>query len=167
MRPDSTVVGETDVGSSISSGNPLTARLNPGNYKPTVAESRGDLTYVLNRGTGIPCVTTTKIVTTHPGLTRCQVAHDVYSANGKTLLVERGSTIIGEQTSALTHGQARVFALWNTLETPEGIRVTPGQSRRRFARRIRASCQSELSLLAAVRRCHHDQHDWRHRQRIQ
>ena len=123
IRPDSTVVGETDVGSSISSGNPLTARLSPGNYKPTVAESRGDLTYVLNRGTGIPCVTTTKIVTTHPGLTRCQVARDVYSANGKTLLVERGSTIIGEQTSALTHGQARVFVLWNTLETPEGIRV--------------------------------------------
>lgn len=123
VRPDSTVVRETDVGSSISSGNPLTARLNPGNYKPTVAENRGDLTYVLNRGTGIPCVTTTKIVTTHPGLTRCQVTRDVYSANGKTLLIERGSTIIGEQTSALTQGQARVFVLWNTLETPEGIRV--------------------------------------------
>jgi type IV secretion system protein virB10 len=120
---DGAETGEADGGAPAPSGNPLTAKLRPGTYQSAVAENRGDLTYVLNRGTGIPCVTTTKIVTTHPGLTRCQVTRDVYSANGKTLLIERGSTIIGEQTSALTHGQARVFVLWNTLETPEGIRV--------------------------------------------
>ena len=118
------VEGSLPAGGSPSlSGNALTAKLRPGAYQPTSAENRGDLTYVLGRGTGIPCVTTSKIVTTHPGLTRCQVTQDVYSANGKTLLVERGSTVIGEQTSALTQGQARVFVLWNTLETPEGIRV--------------------------------------------
>ena len=122
-QSDREAVGETEDVASAPSGNLLAAKLRPGTYQAAVAENRGDLTYVLNRGTGIPCVTTTKIVTTHPGLTRCQVTRDVYSANGKTLLVERGSTIIGEQTSALTHGQARVFVLWNTLETPEGIRV--------------------------------------------
>lgn len=122
-QSDRVAVGETEDVASAPSGNLLAAKLRPGTYQAAVAENRGDLTYVLNRGTGIPCVTTTKIVTTHPGLTRCQVTRDVYSANGKTLLVERGSTIIGEQTSALTHGQARVFVLWNTLETPEGIRV--------------------------------------------
>ena len=122
-QSDRAAVGETEDAASAPSGNLLAAKLRPGTYQAAVAENRGDLTYVLNRGTGIPCVTTTKIVTTHPGLTRCQVTRDVYSANGKTLLVERGSSIIGEQTSALTHGQARVFVLWNTLETPEGIRV--------------------------------------------
>ena len=122
-QSDRAAVGETEDVASAPSGNLLAAKLRPGTYQAAVAENRGDLTYVLNRGTGIPCVTTTKIVTTHPGLTRCQVTRDVYSANGKTLLAERGSTIIGEQTSALTHGQARVFVLWNTLETPEGIRV--------------------------------------------
>ncbi|UOO84356.1 type IV secretion system protein VirB10 [Neisseria dumasiana] len=116
--------GNLSTGSiSSPSDNALTAKLRPGAYQTALAENRGDLTYVLGRGTGIPCVTTSKIVTTHPGLTRCQVTKDVYSANGKTLLVERGSTVIGEQTSALTQGQARVFVLWNTLETPEGIRV--------------------------------------------
>lgn len=118
-----TATDATEGGASAPQGNPLTAKLRPGTYQAAVAENRGDLTYVLNRGTGIPCVTTTRIVTTHPGLTRCQVTRDVYSANGKTLLVERGSTIIGEQTSALTQGQARVFVLWNTLETPNGVRV--------------------------------------------
>lgn len=109
--------------SGSGGGNRLTERLQSGVYRAGVAENRGDTTYLLARGTGIPCVTTTKIVTTHPGLTRCQVEKDVYSANGKTLLVERGATIIGEQTAALTHGQARVFALWSELETPAGVRV--------------------------------------------
>ena len=51
------------------------------------------------------------------------MSKDVYSANGKTLLIERGSKIIGEQTSALLQGQARVFVLWNELETPSGVKV--------------------------------------------
>ena len=54
---------------------------------------------------------------------RCIVSKDVYSANGQTLLIERGSKIIGEQTSALLQGQARVFVLWNELETPTGVKV--------------------------------------------
>ena len=116
-------IGSMDETAGTDSGNPLTAKLRPGVYRATQAEDRGDPTYLMSRGTGISCVTTTKIVTTHPGLVRCQITKDVYSADGSTLLVERGSTVIGEQTSALTQGQARVFALWNTLETPEGIRV--------------------------------------------
>ncbi|WP_432761032.1 type IV secretion system protein VirB10 [Neisseria subflava] len=87
------------------------------------AQQRGDLTYLLAKGTNIPCGLDTKIVTTQPGFTRCIVSKDVYSANGQTLLIERGSKIIGEQTSALLQGQARVFVLWNELETPTGVKV--------------------------------------------
>lgn len=124
---ESAAAAEADGGSlaaeSGSGGNRLTDRLRSGVYRAALATDRGDTTYLLARGTGIPCVTTTKIVTTHPGLTRCQVRNDVYSANGKTLLIERGSIVIGEQTSALTHGQARIFALWSEMETPSGVRV--------------------------------------------
>ncbi len=124
---ESAAAAEADGGSlaaeSGSGGNRLTDRLRSGVYRAALATDRGDTTYLLARGTGIPCVTTTKIVTTHPGLTRCQVRNDVYSANGKTLLIEHGSIVIGEQTSALTHGQARIFALWSEMETPSGVRV--------------------------------------------
>lgn len=62
-------------------------------------------------------------MTTHPGITRCVVNKDIYSANGKTLLIDRGSEIIGEQTTAMVQGQARVFILWTTIETPQGVSI--------------------------------------------
>jgi hypothetical protein len=98
-------------------------RLNPTQTVATQAEQRGDVTYLLSKGTNIPCTLDTKIVTTLPGFTRCVVMKDIYSANGKVLLVERGSKVVGEQTAALLQGQARVFVLWNEVETPYGIHI--------------------------------------------
>ena len=98
-------------------------RLNPTQTAATQAEQRGDVTYLLSKGTNIPCTLDTKIVTTLPGFTRCVVMKDIYSANGKVLLVERGSKVVGEQTAALLQGQARVFVLWNEVETPYGIHI--------------------------------------------
>ncbi|WP_434779093.1 type IV secretion system protein VirB10 [Neisseria sp. Ec49-e6-T10] len=96
--------------------------------KPTVtfqatAQRRIDSTYLLSKGTNIPCTLDTQIITTHAGFTRCLVTKDVYSANGRVLLLERGSKLVGEQTSALVQGQARVFVLWNEVETPNGVKV--------------------------------------------
>ena len=108
---------------SGSSGNGFGSRLNATTTASVKAQQRGDLTYLLAKGTNIRCGLDTKIVTTQPGFARCIVAKDVYSANGKTLLVERGSKVIGEQTSALLQGQAQVFVLWNELETPSGVKV--------------------------------------------
>jgi type IV secretion system protein VirB10 len=76
---------------------------------------------MLTRGALIPCVLVSKIVTTYPSITRCQTTKDVYSSNGKTLLLERGSVVMGEQQSALIQGQARVFILWTQVETPKGV----------------------------------------------
>ena len=101
----------------------LAARLNGSTFTPAVAQQRGNLDFLLGRSTGILCGLLTRIVTTYPGITKCQVLNDVYSANGKVLLVEKGSIIHGEQQSALMQGQARVFAAWTTLETPNGVTV--------------------------------------------
>ena len=107
-----------------SSANGFAVKLRPTTTEPTVAMKRADLTYLLKKGTSIGCTLNTMIVTTQPGITRCMVTKDVYSANGRVLLVERGSEIIGEQTSALVQGQARVYVLWSTIETPAGVSVT-------------------------------------------
>ena len=112
---------------SSSSGG-FASKLRPTTTEPTVAQRRADLTYLLKKGTSIACTLNTMIVTTQPGITRCMVSKDVYSANGRVLLIERGSEVIGEQTAALVQGQARVYVLWSTIETPAGVSVTVNSS---------------------------------------
>lgn len=94
--------------------------------KPTLLEARyagklSDLNYLLKRGTSIPCSLKTGIDTTLAGLAICTATNDVYSANGKLLLIARGAVIHGEQQSSLKLGQARVFLLWTRIDNPDGI----------------------------------------------
>ena len=110
------VVNQNDSGSFAD-------RLKPSVMAGATASKRGDTTFLLRKGTNIPCTLDTQIITTHAGLTRCIVNKDVYSANGQVLLLERGSMVNGEQTAALVQGQARVFVLWNDVETPKGVKV--------------------------------------------
>ena len=92
-------------------------------FQPRIASKRGDKTLLLTRGTTIPCVLVTKIVTDHAGLTKCQATKNVWSADGKTVLIERGSIFLGEQTAAMLQGQARVAVRWTQMETPKGVLV--------------------------------------------
>lgn len=110
-------------GGSGGGGGSLSSRLNSTAFPEGRAARRGDRSLLLNRGTMLPCVLVTKIVTTYPSITKCQVTKDVYSSNGKALLLERGSYVMGEQQSALVQGQARVFVLWSSVETPKGVVV--------------------------------------------
>lgn len=87
------------------------------------AMQRGKMDYVLAKGTNILCTLDTQIITTRAGFTRCLITRDIYSANGKVLLLEKGSKIIGEQTAAMLQGQARVGILWNEVTTPKGVTV--------------------------------------------
>lgn len=87
------------------------------------ATKRGDTTMLLSKGTTLPCVLKTKIDSTYKGFTTCQLSKDVYSANGRVLLLERGSTVFGEQNVEVKQGQARVAVLWSRIETPKGVSV--------------------------------------------
>ena len=94
--------------------------------QPTVLVSRNagklsDLDYLLKRGTSIPCALETGIDTTLAGFVVCKVTNDVYSANSKTLLIERGASIFGEQQSSLKQGQERTFVLWTRIDNPNGV----------------------------------------------
>lgn len=82
-----------------------------------------DLDYLLKTGTTIPCAPVTKINTTFQGLVICRLTNDIYSANGNTLLLERGATATGQQTQALLNGQARVFVLWTRIDNPSGVTI--------------------------------------------
>lgn len=90
-------------------------------YADGSVSHREERDYLLAHGTSVPCVLKTRIVTTYKGLVVCQLTRDVYSVNGKTLLMEKGSGVFGEQKVALTQGQARVFLNWTSVDTPLGV----------------------------------------------
>jgi type IV secretion system protein VirB10 len=85
-----------------------------------------DMDFLLKQGTVVPCVLKTGIDTTLPGIVLCNVTDDVYSANGKSLLIERGATVFGEQTTSLKNGQARTFVMWNRLDNADGVSIKIG-----------------------------------------
>jgi type IV secretion system protein VirB10 len=54
-------------------------------------------------------------------MTACYVTRNIYSANGRVVLLDRGSKVIGHYQGGITQGQARIFVLWSRIETPKGI----------------------------------------------
>ncbi len=99
----------------------ISARLQPTVLKSSIAGVLPNLNYLLKRGTTIPCALKTGINTTLAGFVMCTTISDVYSANGKTLLIERGASLFGEQQSSLKQGQERVFVLWTRIDNPSGV----------------------------------------------
>ena len=55
---------------------------------------------LLVRGTYIRCVLETRIITDIPGFTSCVVTEPVYSINGRTLLLPKGSKLSGRYGTA-------------------------------------------------------------------
>jgi len=100
--------------------NGIAAQLQPTSLANGKVGRLSNLDYLLKRGTVIPCALKTGIDTTLAGFVLCSVTNDVYSANGKTLLIERGASIFGEQQSSVKQGQARVFVLWTRIDNPDG-----------------------------------------------
>lgn len=97
--------------------------LAPSRLAPVKASFLPNLSLLLKRGAMIPCGQFTDIVSTHPGMVSCHVSEDVYSADGKTLLLERGSEATGEQRKAMLEGQGSIFVVWTRIDTPSGVTV--------------------------------------------
>lgn len=104
-----------------SNPDSLSGRLQPSVMQARKAGKLPNLDYLLKKGTSIPCVLKTGIDTTLPGFVTCIAQNDIYSANGKMLLVERGASIFGEQQSALKQGQTRTFVVWSRIDNPSGV----------------------------------------------
>jgi type IV secretion system protein VirB10 len=76
---------------------------------------------VLPKGSFIDCTLETAIDSTLPGMTTCITATDTFGADGKVVLLERGSKLIGETRGVVEQGAARVFVVWTEARTPTGV----------------------------------------------
>lgn len=89
----------------------------------TFAAKAIDENLVIPKGTQVDCGLTTRAVTEISGYASCQVVRDVYSANGRVLLVERMSTVEGEYAAQSQAGQKYIHVLWTRLRKPGGVTI--------------------------------------------
>ncbi|TCZ87239.1 TrbI/VirB10 family protein [Lysobacter sp. N42] len=108
---------------SMQAANPAAAKA-----EPVKATARDGARYIANpdallvRGTYIRCVLETRIVTDVPGYTSCIVTEPVYSINGRSLLLPKGSKVLGRYEEG--PDGPRVAVVWDRITTPNGIDVS-------------------------------------------
>lgn len=108
---------------SGTNGGKLGSLLSAVSTPPVKAGMMPNRNLLLAKGTFIDCILETKLDTTVPGMTSCVLPKDIYSANGKVLLLEKGSKAIGEYKGAVENGLNRIFVLWTQIQTPKGVRI--------------------------------------------
>jgi type IV secretion system protein VirB10 len=98
-----------------------TAAPEPARSNATSAQYIRNPDALLVRGTYLRCVLETRIVTDIPGFTSCIVTEPVYSINGRSLLLPKGSKISGSYDTE--PNGPRVSVVWDRITTPTGIDV--------------------------------------------
>jgi type IV secretion system protein VirB10 len=104
-------------------GSGLGGLLRPTVIEAAVAAVLPDRRFLLPKGAFVDCTLETAIDSTLAGMTTCITATDVWSADGATVLLERGTKLIGETRGGVRQGQRRLFVLWSEARTPNGVTV--------------------------------------------
>lgn len=87
------------------------------------ARTLPDRNFLITAGSFIPCVLQSAMDSSQPGYVNCIVPRPVYSDNGRVILLEKGTKILGEYQGGLNRGQYRLFVLWTRAVTPRGIAI--------------------------------------------
>jgi type IV secretion system protein VirB10 len=124
---NSAAPAETGQGSGSTGANgrgPLGRSLQATRTDDTAASMLADPSMTITQGTFIDCTLQTAINSTLAGMTSCVLTRNVYSTNGRVLLLERGSKVVGQyQSGQLRQGMRRIFMLWTRIETPSGVLI--------------------------------------------
>lgn len=86
----------------------------------------GDRNYLVTAGAIIPCTLQTAMDSSVPGYASCIIPRDIYSDNGRVVLLEKGTRVFGEYQGGLQQGQSRLFAMWTRAVTPRGVAIDIG-----------------------------------------
>ncbi|MCF1450526.1 TrbI/VirB10 family protein [Agrobacterium vitis] len=81
---------------------------------------------VIPEATLIPGILETAISSDLPGQIRAITSEDVYSFDGRRVLIPTGTRLIGEYQSDVTTGQTRIFVVWSRLIRNDGVSIRLG-----------------------------------------
>jgi len=130
LRSSETVPGigtGTPVGSEPASAGTergqLASYLTPSAASATRAQILATRRFIIPKGNFLDCTLETAINSELPGMTTCVTAFDIFGADGKVVLLERGSKLVGETRGQVAQGMSRLFILWSEVRTPTGVVV--------------------------------------------
>lgn len=93
----------------------------------TIKASRNDrIDALIPQGTMIRGVLETAIQSDLPGMVRAIVSTDVWSFDGRRILLPRGTMLTGEYRSGLSRGQTRILIVWTRALRADGVSVALG-----------------------------------------
>ena len=116
--------GPSPVGAYPASGGLFGGQLQASATPRVVASTLGNRSLTLPKGTAFTCALKTKVISAVSGLVGCQVQRNVFSDDGRVLLIERGSHMDGEyRVGSVRQGMVRIPVLWTRIRTPQGVTV--------------------------------------------
>ena len=74
--------------------------------------------YTIKKGAIFPCTPASPISSALPGPVQCTVDQDVWSMDGTTILLPRGTQVNGAAERGLGNGEERLFLVWTDALTP-------------------------------------------------
>ena len=108
-------------GPAPSGAGSIGGLLTPSSTPKVLAGMIGDRNMILPKGKSIDCALTVRVVNEVAGMATCVLTADVYSDNGRVVLLDRGSEAVGEYAATMAQGQRRLFLLWTRVKTPQGV----------------------------------------------
>jgi type IV secretion system protein VirB10 len=66
------------------------------------------------------------VVSDLPGMARAVVTEDVWSFDGRRILIPSGSRLVGDYRSGIARGQTRIFIVWTRMLRQDGVSVQLG-----------------------------------------
>jgi len=104
-----------ELANKIAESAPLT------NTSQVSAANLGNRSYLLARGAFMPCVLETQLVSNIAGYASCILPQRIYSDDGKVVLLEKGSKIIGQYQNTVKNGDVRIAILWQRIKSATGV----------------------------------------------
>ena len=105
--PGGPSIGVTSVGLAAPPGppasgaGPIGGLLTPSDTPKVQAGLLGDRNLILPKGRTIDCALTVRVINEVAGMATCVLNSDVYSDNGRVVLLERGSEAVGEYAATM------------------------------------------------------------------
>jgi type IV secretion system protein VirB10 len=83
-------------------------------------KKRGDLSLVLGRGKFINAILESTINTDFGGEIRAIISRDIFSENGKVILIPKGSKVFGSYSNDTQGTYGRINVAWERIDLPSG-----------------------------------------------